>query len=129
MRVSRPEFHSTADFVCPISPAQEQSSHASANTTGQNATGLDSLETCSDPNAGAGSCYSATVLEVGLMQSKLNKVLAVDTAKHTMRAGAGITFGELLKAATNNGLSVQVRRVRQNSRCVPYVNVSSPLSA
>jgi FAD/FMN-containing dehydrogenase len=48
--------------------------------------------------------------EVGLLQTKLNKVLAVDAAKSTMRVGAGMTITELLKAATKNKMSVKVRR-------------------
>jgi FAD/FMN-containing dehydrogenase len=48
--------------------------------------------------------------EVGLLQSKLNNVLAVDPVKSTMRVGAGMTVGGLLKAATQNKMSVQVRR-------------------
>jgi FAD/FMN-containing dehydrogenase len=47
--------------------------------------------------------------EVGLLQSKLNKVLAVDPVKSTMRVRAGMTIGELLKAATQNKISVQVQ--------------------
>jgi FAD/FMN-containing dehydrogenase len=37
------------------------------------------------------------------------QVLAVDSQKSTMRVGAGMTVGELLNAATQAGMSVQVR--------------------
>lgn len=56
----------------------------------------------------AGAKKQTGAQEVGLLQSKLNKVLAVDPVKFTMRVGAGMTITELLKAATENKMSVQV---------------------
>jgi FAD/FMN-containing dehydrogenase len=49
---------------------------------------------------------------VGLLQTKLNKVLAVDPAQHTMRVGAGMTITELTQAATQNKMSLQVRWIQ-----------------
>jgi FAD/FMN-containing dehydrogenase len=87
LRVSRPNFHSTASFVCPI--ASVGSLNASqANTTGPAST--------------------AAATEVGMLQTKLNKVLAVDPVKSTMRVGSGMTIYELLKEATKNNMSLQV---------------------
>jgi FAD/FMN-containing dehydrogenase len=45
---------------------------------------------------------------VGLLHHKLNKVLAKDYSKWTMRVGAGMRYTELLKEAEKAGMSVQV---------------------
>lgn len=84
LRVSRPHFHSTASFVCPISY------EGSLNSSMPNVTSR------------------APTMEVGLLQTKLNTVLAVDPVNHTMRVGSGMTITELLREATKNGLSLQV---------------------
>eukprot|EP00878_Enallax_costatus_P001016 GHUV01001150.1.p1 GENE.GHUV01001150.1~~GHUV01001150.1.p1 ORF type:complete len:631 (+),score=62.78 GHUV01001150.1:321-2213(+) len=86
MRTSRPRFHSSADFVCPISPAQSAAGGKSVTT-----------------EKGA-----KTPITVGILQTKLNKVLAVDKQKYTMRIGAGMKYTEFLKAATQAGMSVQI---------------------
>jgi FAD/FMN-containing dehydrogenase len=85
LRVSRPHFHSTASFVCPIGRA------GSLNASQPNVTGS-----------------TAAATEVGILQTKLNKVLAVDPVKSTMRVGSGMTIFELLKEATKNNMSLQV---------------------
>jgi FAD/FMN-containing dehydrogenase len=85
LRVSRPHFHSTASFVCPIGRA------GSLNASQPNVTGS-----------------TAAATEVGILQTKLNKVLAVDPVKSIMRVGSGMTIFELLKEATKNNMSLQV---------------------
>lgn len=95
LRVSRPHFHSTASFVCPVGTA-------SGNAFSSTGAG----------NASRSSSSSSAVGEVGLLQTKLNKVLAVDPAQHTMRAEAGMTVTELTQAATQNKMSLQVRLTR-----------------
>lgn len=85
LRVSRPHFHSTASFVCPIGRA------GSLNASQPNVTGS-----------------TAAATEVGILQTKLNKVLAVDPVESTMRVGSGMTIFELLKEATKNNMSLQV---------------------
>lgn len=94
LRTSRPKFHSTATFVCPTStvlPLTAKGASSPAVTT----------------EAGSSKAKGAPA-EVGVLQSKMNKVLAVDSAKYTMRVGAGMTINELLKEATKNKMSVQV---------------------
>lgn len=85
LRTSRPRFHSTATFVCPVPDAPVAATATRVAT-----------------EAGR------RALEVGLLQNKLNKVLAVDAAKATMRVGAGMTITELLREATKAKLSVQI---------------------
>eukprot|EP00775_Hariotina_reticulata_P005676 gene5676-5914_t len=74
-----------ATFVCPISP----------------------LSTAPAPavNVEAGPRQPITV---GLLHNKMNKVLAADKQKYTMRVQAGITYTEFLKEATKAGMSVVV---------------------
>jgi FAD/FMN-containing dehydrogenase len=47
-------------------------------------------------------------LSIGLLQTKLNKVLAVDKKAYTMRVQPGMRFTELLQEAQKAGMSVQV---------------------
>lgn len=99
LRVSRPHFHSTASFVCPVGTA---SGNASSSTAAGNAS----------------NSSSSAAGEVGLLQTKLNKVLAVDPAQHTMRVGAGTTITELTQAAAKNNMSLQVRSTQNSSRAL-----------
>lgn len=95
VRTSRPKFHSTATFVCPASaavPAGAKGAAAAVTTeAGKRAAGA-----------------KAAVTEVGVLQGKLAKVLAVDPVKYTMRVGAGMRITEFLQEATKNKMSVQV---------------------
>eukprot|EP00878_Enallax_costatus_P000622 GHUV01000724.1.p1 GENE.GHUV01000724.1~~GHUV01000724.1.p1 ORF type:complete len:626 (+),score=75.62 GHUV01000724.1:267-2144(+) len=88
IRASRPKFHSSADFVCPTSPLQV----------------APKLRVTTEEAA----FRTRTPVTVGLLQTKLNRVLAVNKKKYTMRVQAGMTYTELLKAATRAGMSVQI---------------------
>lgn len=95
LRTSRPRFHSTASFVCPTSTAAAvKGSSTPAVTT----------------EAGQKAAQAGSGQQVGILQTQMNKVLAVDAAKNTMRVQAGMTIAELLKAATQSKMSVQVMR-------------------
>lgn len=48
-------------------------------------------------------------ISVGLLQTRLNKVLAVDKKAFTMRVQPGMRYTELLQEAQKAGMSVQVR--------------------
>ncbi|WIA38074.1 hypothetical protein OEZ86_001443 [Tetradesmus obliquus] len=87
LRVSRPKFHSTATFVCPVAPAPIRPAAVAQERA---------------PQGGKAP------LEIAILQSKLNKVLAVDKQKYTMRVGAGMRVTELLPAATKAGMSMQI---------------------
>ncbi len=50
----------------------------------------------------------AGVFAVGLLNSKLDSVLAVDTEKSQMRVGTGMDLNGLYAAATANKMSVVV---------------------
>eukprot|EP00882_Tetradesmus_deserticola_P001995 GHRQ01002140.1.p1 GENE.GHRQ01002140.1~~GHRQ01002140.1.p1 ORF type:complete len:593 (+),score=177.48 GHRQ01002140.1:42-1820(+) len=89
LRVSRPKFHSTATFVCPVAPTTLRSAAVAQ-------------ERAPWPRA------EKAPLEVAILQSKLNKVLAVDKQQYTMRVGAGMRLTELLPAATKAGMSAQI---------------------
>eukprot|EP00879_Flechtneria_rotunda_P022398 GHRR01023635.1.p1 GENE.GHRR01023635.1~~GHRR01023635.1.p1 ORF type:complete len:178 (-),score=21.11 GHRR01023635.1:283-816(-) len=91
LRASRPKFHSSSHFPCPNSPAKNDST---------------------DTKVEAGTKSS---ISVGLLQSKLNKVLAKDYSKWTMRVQSGIRYTEFLQAAEQAGMSVQVGSLRQLS--------------
>jgi FAD/FMN-containing dehydrogenase len=45
---------------------------------------------------------------VAVLHSKLDKVLAVDSKKNTMRVGAGMDLNKFMKAATAAKMSVQI---------------------
>ncbi|WIA09638.1 hypothetical protein OEZ85_009026 [Tetradesmus obliquus] len=90
VRASRPKFHSTATFVCPVAPSPVRPAAVSQEQAARTAVA------------------SSKPLEVAILHNKLNTVLATDTAKSTMRVGAGMTVGELLTAATKAGMSVQI---------------------
>ncbi|KAF8060339.1 GULLO1 [Scenedesmus sp. PABB004] len=81
LRASRPRFHSSAHFVCPNSPLRR---------------------------GGALPSGAPEPLSAALLTTRLNRVLAVDKARLTMRVGAGMRYTELLKAATAAGMSVQL---------------------
>lgn len=89
LRVSRPKFHSSATFVCPVSPGYGPTAKISQES---------------------GKKVELTPETIGVLQSKLNKVLAVDSKKYTMRVGPGMKINELLPAATKAKMSVQVSR-------------------
>lgn len=55
---------------------------------------------------------SSHPIQVGLLQTKLNKVLDKDYRKWTMRVQPGIRYTELLKEAQKAGMSIQVGRVK-----------------
>lgn len=87
LRTSRPMFHSSATFPCPVPAAAAVSSRV-VTEKGQQA--------------------AQAPVTVGLLQHKLNKVLAADKTKNTMRVGAGMRYTEFLKEAQAAGMSVQV---------------------
>jgi FAD/FMN-containing dehydrogenase len=83
LRASRPFFHSSTKFACPSRPG-------------------GSAEPSDDGSA-------VQPVSVAVLQTRLNKVLAVDRKAWTIRVQPGMRFTELLKEATNLGMSVQVR--------------------
>lgn len=76
-------FHSTAIFTCPNQEIAMMRDGVDAPAPG--------------------------VLSLGILNEKLNGVIAVDAEKHQMRVGAGMDMNGLFKAATANSMSVQVR--------------------
>jgi hypothetical protein len=61
---------------------------------------------------------NAGVLSVAILNDKLNGVLAVDPAAHTMTVGAGMDMNQLFKHATDNKMSVQVRPGGGDGACL-----------
>eukprot|EP00775_Hariotina_reticulata_P007191 gene7191-7405_t len=93
LRVSRPMFHSSQNFPCPNSPLKPPA--ISQNIPPAERRPTEKIST-------------AMPLSVGVMQTKLNKILAKDYKKWTMRVQPGIRYTEFLAQAEKAGMSVQI---------------------
>jgi len=93
LRVSRPMFHSSQNFPCPNSPLKPPAISQNIPPAERRPTEKTS---------------TAMPMSVGVMSTKLNKILAKDYNKWTMRVQPGMRYTEFLAQAEKAGMSVQI---------------------